>query len=72
MAVSASDYLDNFMNGLKRRNPGETEFHQAVYEVASTLVPYIVTKPRYMEAQVLERLTEPDRVHIFRVSWEDD
>ncbi len=72
MAVSAGDYLENFMNGLKRRNSGETEFHQAVYEVASTLVPYIVTKPKYMEAQVLERLTEPDRVVIFRVSWEDD
>ncbi|MBM3482947.1 MAG: NADP-specific glutamate dehydrogenase [Alphaproteobacteria bacterium] len=72
MAISANEYLDNFMTGLKRRNPGETEFHQACYEVASTLVPYIVTKPKYIEAQVLERLTEPDRVVIFRVSWEDD
>ncbi len=72
MAVSANDYLENFMTGLKRRNPGETEFHQAVYEVASTLVPYIATKPKYMEAHVLERLTEPDRIIIFRVSWEDD
>lgn len=72
MAISANEYLENFMNGLKRRNPGETEFHQACYEVASTLVPYIVTKPKYIEAQVLERLTEPDRVVIFRVSWEDD
>ena len=72
MAISANEYLDNFMTGLKRRNPGENEFHQACYEVASTLVPYIVTKPKYIEAQVLERLTEPDRVVIFRVSWEDD
>ena len=72
MAISANNSLENFMTGLKRRNPGETEFHQAVYEVASTLVPYIVTKPKYMEAQVLERLTEPDRIVIFRVSWEDD
>jgi glutamate dehydrogenase (NADP+) len=72
MAISAGEYLENFMNGLKRRNPGENEFHQACYEVASTLVPYIVTKPRYIEAQVLERLTEPDRVVVFRVSWEDD
>jgi glutamate dehydrogenase (NADP+) len=72
MTVSASEYLENFMNGLKRRNPGEPEFHQACYEVASTLVPFIVTKPKYMQAQVLERLTEPDRIVIFRVSWEDD
>ena len=72
MAISANNSLENFMTGLKRRNPGETEFHQAVYEVASTLVPYIVTKPKYMEAQVLERLTEPDRIVIFRASWEDD
>jgi glutamate dehydrogenase (NADP+) len=62
-----------FMAGLVKRNPGEEVFHQAVYEVAETLIPYIRDHhPRYQQAQILERMTEPDRVVIFRVSWEDD
>ena len=64
--------LDEFMAGLIRRNPGEPEFHQAVWEVAATILPYIANRPEYVEAQVLERLTEPDRIIIFRVGWEDD
>ncbi|MEE9159362.1 MAG: NADP-specific glutamate dehydrogenase [Gammaproteobacteria bacterium] len=64
--------LDHFMNGLRRRNPGETEFHQAVYEVAAHIIPFIQDKPEYQEAKILERLTEPDRIVIFRVSWVDD
>ena len=64
--------LDHFMEGLDRRNPGESEFHQAVYEVATDVIPYIKSHPIYHEAQILERLTEPDRIIIFRVTWEDD
>ncbi len=64
--------LDQFMIGLKRRNPGEREFHQAVYEVAEKLIPFINQHPKYARAKVLERLTEPDRIIIFRVCWEDD
>ncbi len=64
--------LDTFMAGLVRRNPGEPEFHQAVHEVAETLIPYINEHPHIAEARILERLTEPDRVIIFRVTWEDD
>jgi glutamate dehydrogenase (NADP+) len=64
--------LDEFMNGLVRRNPGETEFHQAVHEVAETVIPYINENPKYRTAQILERMTEPDRTIIFRVCWEDD
>jgi len=70
-APQATD-IETFMEGLKKRNPGETEFHQAVYEVASSIIPFMADKPHYREAQVLERLAEPDRVIIFRVSWEDD
>lgn len=66
------DDLDQFMTGLIRRNPGEPEFHQAVYEVAANLFPYIDDKPKYKQAQVLERLSEPDRIITFRVVWEDD
>jgi len=72
--LSADDQveLDRFMAGLRKRNPGEPEFHQAVQEVAETLVPYIAANPDYRDAQILERMTEPDRVVIFRVTWEDD
>ncbi|NHN37491.1 NADP-specific glutamate dehydrogenase [Pseudomaricurvus alcaniphilus] len=64
--------LDNFMDGLKRRNPREPEFHQAVYEVAKSLVPFIRKHPEYRHAQILERMTQPDRVISFRVCWHDD
>jgi len=64
--------LDAFMQGLRRRNPGEPEFHQAVEEVAMHILPYTADKPEYREARVLERMTEPDRIISFRVCWEDD
>ena len=64
--------LAAFMDGLVRRNPGETEFHQAVYEVAESLMPVLAANPEYEEARILERLTEPDRIVVFRVTWLDD
>ncbi len=66
------EYLERFYAGVQRRNPGEQEFHQAVYEVAHSIFPYISDKPHYHEKQILERMAEPDRVVIFRVVWEDD
>tara|TARA_R110002167_G_scaffold138188_1_gene325319 strand:+ start:416 stop:1786 length:1371 start_codon:yes stop_codon:yes gene_type:complete len=68
----SKEYLDRFYAGVQKRNPGEPEFHQAVYEVAQSIFPYMSDKPRYHQEQILERLTEPDRIVIFRVSWEDD
>jgi len=70
--LNVEQELDRFMHGLIRRNPGEEEFHQAVHEVAATIIPYVHDKPNYRKARVLERMTEPDRVISFRVSWEDD
>ncbi len=64
--------IEHFMQGLIRRNPNETEFHQAVHEVATDIIPFIADKPRYKDMQILERLSEPDRIVIFRVSWQDD
>ncbi|MEK9629533.1 MAG: NADP-specific glutamate dehydrogenase [Nitrospinota bacterium] len=64
--------LKTFMQGLIKRNPNETEFHQAVEEVATTVIPFINKNPVYLENQILERMTEPDRTIIFRVCWEDD
>ncbi len=66
------EQLNNFIDGLKRRNPQEHEFHQAVYEVAANIIPFIFDKSVYQKANILERLTEPDRIITFRVCWEDD
>ncbi len=64
--------LNQFMAGLMKRNPGEPEFHQAVNEVARDVIPFLEDHSEYREARVFERMTEPDRIVIFRVCWEDD
>ena len=64
--------LTHFMDGLIKRNPHETEFHQAVREVAESVIPYLNQTPKYKDANIFERMTEPDKVISFRVSWEDD
>lgn len=71
-AYSHDQTLDQFMTGLEKRNPGETEFHQAVKEVMSDLLPFVKDHPKYSETCILERLTEPDRIISFRVTWEAD
>jgi glutamate dehydrogenase (NADP+) len=68
----SSPDLASFMNGLIRRNPGEPEFHQAVEEVVTSLMPFLRDHPKYTDACILERMTEPDRVIMFRVYWLDD
>lgn len=72
MSDAVQAELEHFMDGLKKRNPGETEFHQAVQEVAESVIPFVLQHTKYRDAQILERMTEPDRIVIFRVSWEDD
>jgi glutamate dehydrogenase (NADP+) len=72
MKASTHEEIERFMHGLERRNPGEPEFQQAVREVAESLIPFTLDHPQYRAAQILERMTEPDRVIIFRVTWQDD
>ena len=72
MCAKRSTDIETFMQGVVDRNPGEPEFHQAVREVAGDVIPWIQDKPHYMEAQILERMAEPDRVVSFRVCWADD
>ncbi len=60
------------MEDVERRNSHEPEFLQAVSEVAETVIPFLNQNPEYIESRILERLTEPDRTLIFRVTWEDD
>ncbi len=69
---SIHNEVESFMTGLIRRNPGEPEFHQAVREVVESLMPYVLEHRAYYDANILERMTEPDRIIIFRVCWEDD
>ncbi len=64
--------FSTFMQGVEERNPGQTEFVQAVHEVARDVYGFIEDKDEYHEAQILRRLAEPDRIVSFRVCWEDD
>jgi glutamate dehydrogenase (NADP+) len=72
MCAQRSTDLQSFMEGVIKRNPGEAEFHQAVREVAADVIPYMQDNPQYLEAQILERMAEPDRLVSFRVCWADD
>ena len=71
-AYTKEQDVEQFMCGLKKRNPGEPEFHQAVQEVMHDLIPFVRENPKYGEGCLLERLTEPDRIISFRVTWEAD
>lgn len=72
MAEAYKDEIEHFMQGLEKRNPGEHEFHQAVQEVVESVMPFYLEHGEYHKAEILERMTEPDRIVIFRVTWEDD
>ena len=70
--LSQSEIAEEFMKWLKQRNPGEQEFHQAVYEVGINVLPFLLEHPEYIDGAIFTRLTEPDRIIIFRVAWQDD
>lgn len=72
MLATKQSAIEKFMQLVERRNPSEPEFHQAVYEVVSTVIPFLEGHPQYKEANILERMIEPERVVIFRVPWMDD
>ena len=64
--------FEAFLDEIKRKSPGEPEFHQAVYEVVESLWDFIDENPQYKHTKVLERMIEPERVIIFRVPWRND
>jgi glutamate dehydrogenase (NADP+) len=64
--------VEEFMAEVRRKNPAENEFHQAVEEVVQSLMPFIQKNPKYEKTKILERLVEPERVILFRVPWLDD
>jgi len=67
-----SNDIQDFMNMVKVKNPGEKEFLQAVEEVVTSLAPFIDKNPKYKKFKILERMVEPERVIMFRVPWVDD
>ncbi|MCK4700258.1 MAG: NADP-specific glutamate dehydrogenase [Bacteroidales bacterium] len=64
--------VELFMANIIAKNPYEKEFHQAVLEVAESLIPFIEENPKYKHAKILERIAEPERVILFQVPWQDD
>ncbi len=66
-----SALVDLLMQSVIAKNPGETEFHQAVHEVVRSVEPVLTRQPAYREAKILERMVEPERVIVFRVPWLD-
>ncbi|MCC5929752.1 MAG: NADP-specific glutamate dehydrogenase [Cyclobacteriaceae bacterium] len=72
MSSSVDHLLKEFMAKIVAKNPGESEFHQAVHEVVESILPYIEEHPKYKKERILERITEPERIIIFRVPWLND
>jgi len=64
--------VDEFMAKVIAKNPGESEFHQAVKEVIESIMPFIEENPKYRHAKIPERIVEPERVIMFRVPWLND
>ncbi len=64
--------VEDFMSYIENKNPGEKEFHQAVHEVADSLWGFLSDHPEYVHSRILERITEPERVLMFRVPWRND
>lgn len=69
---SSSEYIKAIHKKLEERNPGEAEFLQATWEVFESLQPVFEQHPEYVEQGILERISEPERLIAFRVTWEDD
>ncbi len=72
MEKNAKKFVDSFMAALIAKNPGESEFHQAVREVVESVASYVMSDPYLMDIKILERMVEPERVIMFRVPWTDD
>lgn len=68
----AIDYVNEVYEIVKKRNPHQPEFHQAVKEIFNSLIPILAKNPIYRNQNILERLIEPERMITFRVPWVDD
>ena len=70
--MDTNSYIAGFMEAQTKKDPAQKVFHQAVFEVVSTLKPVLEQKPLYIKERILERIVEPERTIIFRVPWQDD
>ncbi len=70
--MAAKTIIQGVYEEVLKRNPGESEFHQAVTEVLDSLEPVLDKHPEYVDAKILERIVEPERQIMFRVPWLDD
>jgi len=64
--------VNDFIESVKLKNPNESEFHQAVHEVIESIWDFVIDNPQYQYNAILERITEPERVIMFRVPWMND
>lgn len=67
-----SNEISQFVESVAKKNPHESEFLQAVEEVAETIIPFIADKPKYKDSNILSTMCEPERVFMFRVPWLND
>ncbi len=70
--ITPAEYINEVLFTVRKKNPAEPEFHQAVQEVLETLTPVLAKHPEYQKAKLLDRFVEPERLIIFRVPWLDD
>ena len=70
--MDVSGHIETVYGELCRRDPGETEFHQAAREVLHAMAHVLRVHPEYAQAHIVERLCESERQMIFRVPWVDD
>ncbi len=67
-----STYVDDLLAEVREKHPAQPEFHQAVQEVAESIAPVLEARPEYRKKKIFERIIEPERLLIFRVTWQDD
>ena len=64
--------LNDFMKKLEERNPAQPEFIQATREVIESIIDVVNSNPKYLQNKILDRITEPNLIHEFKVEWEND
>ena len=72
MSKNYHSEIEQFMNSVRSKNSHETEFLQAVQEVAEAVIPFMEEHPKYKSFKILDRIVEPERTILFRVPWLDD
>ena len=72
MSKNYHSEIEQFINSVRSKNSHETEFLQAVQEVAEAVIPFMEENPKYKTFKILDRIVEPERTILFRVPWLDD